>query len=461
LRFLITNLVYVLALACASPWLLWQAIRKGKYRSGGAEKLLGQVPLRSGHRPCLWIHAVSVGEVALADVIVKEISRRWPQLEVVISATSRTGYELAQARFRDRTVTYAPLDFSWAVKRALDRIRPDMLMLVELEMWPNLIWSAQQREIPVTIANGRLSAASHRGYRRLRPLVASLLRDVRLITAANRDYADRFVDLGANRQNVVAVGSIKFDGAETDRQNERTCELARIAGVGSDDIVFVAGSTQSPEEMMALATFQELAPRFPNLRLIIVPRHPERFDEVAAQLDSAGIRWQRRTRLASSPADERVLLVDTVGELSAWWGLADIAFVGGSMGSRGGQNMIEPAAYGAAVCFGPNTRNFREVTRLLKDRDAARVVGSADELTSLVRRLLEEPEMRREMGQRARSLVRENRGALTQTMELLGPVLAPLVERCQSDATIQIECSERSSWKGPHEAKTQNRHRVT
>ena len=216
-----------------------------------------------------------------------------------------------------------------------------------------------------------------------------------------------------------------LDGAQTDRNNPVTRRLARLAGISIGDIVFLAGSTQEPEEALALAAYRRLSADHPRLRLILVPRHPDRFAAVAEMLDRSEVAWQRRSRLEEdelNPAG-RVLLVDAVGELGAWWGTAHVAFVGGSMGSRGGQNMIEPAAYGAAVSFGPNTHNFREIVAEMLPRHAAVVVHDADELTSFVRRALEEPGFADRLGRQARSLVAGQLGATGRTVELIGALM--------------------------------------
>jgi 3-deoxy-D-manno-octulosonic-acid transferase len=458
LRFIFVNFAYCVALLLAAPWLIYQSLVTGKYRAGPRAKFLGFVPERTGDRPCLWVHAVSVGEVALADVLLKRLTDRWPQLQIVVSTTSKTGYELARQRFPQHLVTYAPLDFSWAIGRAFDRLRPDFLLLIELELWPNLIWTAQRRNVRTAIVNGRLSSSSYRGYQCIGSLVASVLRCFDFIAAANQEYADRFVELGASRERVITTGSIKFDGAEWRRDNARTVALRKLAGFGGDEVVLVAGSTQEPEEMMALTTFQSLCERFPKLRVLIVPRHPERFDHVARQLDEAGVEWKRRSQLDGSMGVAKVLLIDTVGELAGWWGLANIAFVGGSMGTRGGQNMIEPAAYGAAVCFGPNTSNFKEVTRLMLDRQAAQVVDSGPALTSFVEKCLVEPEWATRLGQQARTLVAENRGALDQTIELLTPALEGLLRSDNKQSTL--DASHLQHRRGPHATRPSNANRL-
>jgi len=410
------NLAYLAALIFASPLIAWSAIRHGKHREGFAAKLLGCAPRRAGNSPCVWLHAVSVGEVNLLATTIAELARVRPEWEIVVSTTTKTGYDLAKKKYADRIVFYCPLDFSWAAAEALRRVRPTLLVLAELELWPNLIAAAKGHCARVAIINGRLSDRSFRGYRRVRWLVGRLLRQIDVIAVQDDETAERFRALGANGNNVHVTGSLKFDGAQTQRNNPRTQELRRLAGIGDDDIVFLAGSTQAPEERCALDIFQRLAPTYPRLRLIIVPRHKERFDEVAELLASSGVAWQRRSSIAPAP----VILVDVIGELGAWWGAATVGFVGGSFGSRGGQNMIEPAAYGVATCFGPNTWNFRDVVARLLAVEGAVVVRDAADLEGFVRRALDEPTWAASLGERAQRLVRSQQGATERTARLLG-----------------------------------------
>ncbi len=422
------NIVYVLLLVAISPWLAFQAATKGKYRQGWSQKLWGLVPRRTGDAPCVWLHAVSVGEVNLLAPLIAEMAKRRPDWQFVISTTTQTGFDLARRKHSDRTVFFCPLDFSWAVSAAMRRVRPQLLLLAELELWPNLIGAARRHGAAVAVVNGRLSENSFRGYRRLAPFVRGVMRQLDLVLAQNETYAQRFLALGARKESVAVTGSIKFDGATPDRNNPATLRLKAAAGIAGDDIVWLAGSTQEPEEEIAVAVFRRLAERHPRLRLVLVPRHPERFAGVAKMLDQSGLPWQRRTSLAEdSPAPPRdpgktkprILLVDTVGELGAWWGAAQLAFVGGSLGNRGGQNMIEPAAYGAAVCFGPNTRNFRDVVSALLEREAAVVVADESELQAFLERCLSEPEFARGLGERARRFVAEQQGATAVTVDWL------------------------------------------
>jgi 3-deoxy-D-manno-octulosonic-acid transferase len=312
-------------------------------------------------------------------------------------------------------------------------VRPTLLSLAELELWPNFIAAAKEHGVRVAVINGRLSDRSFPRYRRIRPLIGHVLGQIDLIAAQNNETATRFLALGAPPERVHITGSLKYDGAQTDRHNPRTAALRKLAGLGDDDIIFLAGSTQEPEEQIAIEVFRKLSLNHPRLRLVLVPRHPERFDDVARLLAASGLAWQRRSQLDAASTDNSrdltgrrrrpILLVDTIGELSAWWGTATIAFVGGSFGSRGGQNMIEPAAYGAAVAFGPNTWNFRDIVASLLAADAAVVVPDAGALESFVRRCLDDAEYSTALGKRAQALVQSQLGATQRTITLITEIL--------------------------------------
>ena len=432
------NIAYILLLIAVSPVLLYRMLAHGKYRDGWGEKLLGRLPARSSDRPCIWFHAVSVGEVLQLQSVLNELEPRLPGHDFVITTTTVTGLSVAREKFAaDRYhVCYFPLDFSWAVNRALDVIQPRAIGLVELELWPNFIAAAGRRGIPLALINGRISERSFRGYRRIRLLMQWLLQRFETLAVQNETYGRRLIELGAPKDRVVVTGSIKFDGVNTNRDNPQTAELRRSFGIGPSERVFVAGSTQSPEEDLALQTWISLREEFPELRLILVPRHKERFEEVAELVKSHNLPLLRRTitqgeqgvltpwcdELHSAP----ILLLDTLGELGACWGLADVAFVGGSLTRRGGQNMIEPAAYGAAVLFGPNTWNFRDVVELLLNSGAARVVADQEELTNTVGELLRDTSTAETQGQIAQQLVVAQQGATAKTCELLVQLAGPI-----------------------------------
>lgn len=416
------DLLYCLACLVALPWVAWRRLSGGRPVAHPVRRAVGTAPTanRRSDRPRIWLHGVSVGEVHL----LHRLSTALPlhpglasgvDLDCVISSATTTGLELARSRFGQERTFPAPLDFSWAVNRSLDLVDPDLIVLGELEIWPHLLSSAASRKIPIVVANGRLSERSLRGYRRLAFVSRRAFECLTLVLARSEEDASRFRSLGARR--VEVTGSMKFDGVEGDRNSAEVKRLAAVAGFGKGP-VFVAGSTQSPEESFALESFEVAVAIDPSLRLVIVPRHVERAGEIASLLDRSGHRWQLRSRLEAEAPDPlaRILLVDTTGELSHWWGLADVAFVGGSLdGRRGGQNMLEPAAYGAAVCFGPHTRNFREETGMLVSAGAAEVVEDQRSLTAFLVRCLKDPEAARAVGDRARSLVARQRGAVSKT----------------------------------------------
>jgi 3-deoxy-D-manno-octulosonic-acid transferase len=424
------NFAYLLLILLCSPVLIFRALKSGKYRDGYDQKLMGRLPGRVGSASCFWIHAVSVGEVLVLRPIIERLRRRHPDAHLVLTCTTSTGLDLARRVFPDIVTCYAPLDFSWAVKRALKRIRPDLLILVELELWPNLIELAHAAGTRVVIINGRLSERSFRGYRRIQPLLRSTFRSLDRVLVQSPVYAQRFIALGTPEDRVISTGNVKYDGLEADRANPRTLMLRKELGLAPSDVVFVAGSTMDGEERAATAAYREAAREHRSLRLIIVPRHKERFEQVAAELANHGFELLRRSH---TPAQHRqttdrtpVILVDTLGELAAVWGLADIAFVGGSLfPGRGGQNMMEPSAYGASVLFGPHTQNFKDAVEGLQQCQGARVVATAHQLTQALIEDLDDPEAATARGERARRFVLAQQGAADRTIQELERLFTP------------------------------------
>ncbi len=476
------NLVYCGLLLLFSPVILFRAVWQGKYRQGWSEKFFGRVEVRTSTGPAIWLHAVSVGEVLVLRTILPPLREAIPNCEFWISTTTHTGHAVAIEKYPDCRVIYFPLDFTWAVRNALKRVKPSLIVLVELELWPNFIREAAAQSIPLVLINGRMSEKSYRGYRRIRWLMAGLWRGFASIAVQTDEYRRRLEQLGAPTNRLTVTGSTKYDGLKTDRRNPRTSEIRVGFGIREGETVFIAGSTQAPEESFAIETYLALRERYPALRLVLVPRHQERFEEVAALVQSRGLPLLRRSvikaasaregeapaephaslgpltpalsptaesspkansmvgereqssepRLRSDtsssasaqpelrpPAPGPILLLDTLGELGAAWGLADIAFVGGSLTPRGGQNMIEPAAYAAAVLFGPNTGNFRQVVELLLSEQSARVVHTSEELTRVVSEFLQDPLLARRFGATAQRLVLQQQGATARTVALI------------------------------------------
>ncbi|QDU80269.1 3-deoxy-D-manno-octulosonic acid transferase [Polystyrenella longa] len=436
----ICNVGYLAVLLVAAPVLIYRSITQGKYRDGWSEKLWGNVPVRDGSQPAVWFHAVSVGEVLQLQQVVKLFHEERPEHEVIVSCTTSTGRVVAEEKFPDCLVCYFPLDFTWAVRNAIKRLRPQLMVLVELELWPNFILEAERTKVPLALINGRISENSFRGYCKLRPLMQRLLTVFSTMAVQSPMYGERLKKLGGPAERIQVTGSIKFDGIQTDRKNSQTAEIREAFGIQPSAYVFIAGSTQDPEEKLALDSYRKLKPRYPELRLILVPRHKERFEEVASLVQSESFPLCRRSIVQQSGITERtstdddpVLLLDTLGELNACWGLADFAFVGGSLTNRGGQNMIEPAAYAAVVTFGPNTRNFKDVVDLILAESVAEVVEDQPKLQERLEFYLEHPDQGRALGERARELVMSQQGATRKTIDLLLELL-PLKEKGTAEA---------------------------
>lgn len=422
------NVLYGSALLLLSPWLFYRAIATRRYRRGLWAKLTGQVslPPRSPHaRHRIWFHGVSVGEIDMLRHVVDAVRARHPDWECVVSTTTETGFDVACKRFADLPVFFWPFDFSWAVRRAIRKVQPSLVVLAEGEIWPNFLSAAQRESVPVAVVNGRMSPRSQARYRWLAPLVRRVFKDIALFAVQTEEYAVGYRRLVADPADVIVTGNVKYDGVSGDRTNARTEKLARLLSVQPNDLVWIAGSTQAPEEQASLDIYRRVKPAHSRVRLFVVPRHPERFDEVARLLEQSGQSWVRRSALTAPLSDrDAVVLVDSMGELDALWGLADIAFVGGSLdGRRGGQNMLQPAAYGAAVIFGPHVWNFKDATTRLLQANGAIQVSDTAALEAAVDRLCADQPERQRLGQVARRLVREQQGATACTVELLERLL--------------------------------------
>ncbi|QDT18076.1 3-deoxy-D-manno-octulosonic acid transferase [Alienimonas californiensis] len=439
------NAAYLLTLVLATPLLAWRRLVQGKDRSGWKQKLTGRVEPRTEQGPCVWWHAVSVGEVLQLPNLIAAVRERRPDAAHVVTVSTGTGLDVARRKLPDVDVHQAPLDFSWAIDAFLARTRPSVLALVELELWPNLVRRCEAAGVPVAVVNGRLSANSFRGYRRIRPLIRGTFARLGWVGTQTEEYADRFVALGTDPARVAVTGSVKFDGLHVDPANPATQALREAFGLHPAEQVLLAGSTGDPEEAIVLDAYQQIRLTVPDCRLLIAPRHAERFDAVAALVAGRDVAVRRLSRIRSEGGGGRregktsadspisppssplpphpVLLLDTLGDLSAAWGLATVAFVGGSLNDRGGQNMLEPAAYGAAVTLGPNTRNFADVVAKLTAADAVVEVTDAESLAAAALRFLEDPAERSAIGARAQRVIRENAGATAGTADALVALL--------------------------------------
>jgi 3-deoxy-D-manno-octulosonic-acid transferase len=415
---------FLLLLVAGLPWFALRFATSRRFRRGLKQRL-GFVPVRAGTGPCVWIHGVSVGEVKAAGALARGLRERFPGYEIVFSATTQTGFELARDLYRESLLFYYPLDAFWIVSRVFRRVRPSWIVLVELEIWPNLLLRADRAGVPVMVVNGRISERSWRGYRRLRSFLPEFTR-IRHTCAQNETYRERFLDIGVPPERVSVTGNVKFDNLRTCAEATPDPELARLFGIAVGDCVFVAGSTHPGEERAALEAARRVREGGTALRLIVAPRHPQRLAEVLAELQSLGGDPVRLTELRSGvarPSPSATYVVDTIGELERVYTLAAVVFVGGSLFPKGGHNVLEPAALGKAVLFGPHTFNFDAETALLLERRAARRVQSDAELAEALGELLADREEAARMGRAAIGAIEENRGATARTIAALEPIL--------------------------------------
>lgn len=414
------------------PYWLFQMLRHGKYRGGLTERLGKVSPrLREGRlrkdparkfAGSIWIHAVSVGEVIAIGGLVEELRRRFPQHWVVISTTTGTGQALARKRFGDANVFYFPMDFAFAIRPYLTRLRPSLVVLAETEFWPNFLRLARSSGARIAVVNARISDRSWPNYRRFRWALQRMLSNIDLFLAQTGQDCDRLQSIGAAPERVRTTGNLKFDMTlpppppivETLRRS------LHQAGAGP---VLVCGSTVEDEEPLLLKAFENILVANPHAVMILAPRHPERFDAVAGLLNHMAIRWWRRSSWNSEPIAGGVLLVDTIGELASVYALADIAFVGGSLVPRGGHNILEPAQHGVAIVVGNHTENFRDIIGLFQSRDAVRIVGPA-ELPLTLMELLANDSDRAALGRRARETLQSQTGATLRTIQALEELMA-------------------------------------
>ena len=415
------------AMLLSLPYWLFQMLRHGKYHGGLTERL-GKVPPRlsevSAHKPAgtIWVHAVSVGEVLAVGGLVEEIRRRLPEQKVVVSTTTDTGQVLARKRFGEANVFYFPMDFAFAIRPYLARLRPSLIVLAETEFWPNFLRLARASGARIAVVNARISDRSWPNYRRFRWALRRMLSNVDLLLAQTEQDSERLQSIGAAPERVRVTGNLKFDMTlpAPPPVVESLRRSLHQAGAGP---VLVCGSTVDDEEPLLLKAFENILVAHPHAVMILAPRHPERFDAVASLLDQMGTRWWRRSSWDGEPLAAGVLLVDTIGELAALYALADVAFVGGSLAPRGGHNILEPAQHGVAIVVGNHTENFRDIVGLFQSRDAVRVVGPA-ELPLTLMELLANDSERSALGRRARETAQSQTGATLCTIKALEELIA-------------------------------------
>jgi len=423
---LLYNLMFPVVFICMLPKFISRMLKRGGYGQHFEQRIghFGrntQARLREHRR--IWVHAVSVGEIYVALRFIKAYRAAHPNACFALSTTTSTGHSIARKALDERDVLfYFPVDLPVIIRKVLRIVDPLRIVLVEGEFWPNLIRLADRQGIRISLINGRMSESSYRGYRKLKPLTADVLRRIDPICMQGKVDAERIIGIGAPKENVHLMGTVKFDVAERDPAGEEMArEIMVRLHVPNDAVVLLGGSTWAGEEDVLCDMYKRLRERQPNLFLVMVPRHVERADEVIAVFDRHGLSYVRRSRIDAfeqqGPPD--VLFVDSTGELRNFYSVADMIFVGKSLTQHGGQNPIEPAMYGKAVVMGPNMENFPTVMEVFRDRQAVQQVGSPDELFEALCELVESPSLRAQLGVRAARAVEENRGVIERTVELL------------------------------------------
>jgi 3-deoxy-D-manno-octulosonic-acid transferase len=427
--YLAYSLLTLVVFLVVSPYFLYQAIRYKKY-IGSLRQRLGFLPITFNidAEESIWIHAVSVGEALTARALAADLKTRYPRLRLFLSTTTIAGQQVARQNLSNvDAVFYFPFDWTFIVRRTLDLVRPRLFIMMETEIWPNLLHECRRRGIRTAMINGRISSRSYPRYRMIRPFIRRVLADVDRFCVQSEESARRLADLGADSAHVSVTGSLKFDSLElpaTTSHGRPRERVLRFFQLSTNRTVVVAGSTLRGEEAAVLHAFAPIKATMPGALAVLAPRHPERFSEVERLSRDAGFVTIRRSDLpidAEPRAD--VVVLDTIGELAQVYQLATVAFVGGSLVDHGGHNILEPAIFGKPIVFGPNMQNFKEIADAFLINDAAIQVRSERELDDALLTLATDPVRRARLGAAARALVIANRGAKTKTLEVIGELL--------------------------------------
>jgi 3-deoxy-D-manno-octulosonic-acid transferase len=429
--YLLYSLLLTVGFLVLLPWFAIDAFRTRKYITGLSQRL-GKLPkIASDNRPLIWLHCVSVGETQAARPLVRALLDRFPSYRLVISTTTVTGQKIAKEAFgRDAAaVFYFPIDWAWTVRRVMRTLQPAAVLIMETELWPHLLRECHRRAIPVGLINGRISMTSFGRYRMIRPFIGGVLAHFSVALMQSEQDAERIRDLGMPAERILMPGNLKFDSAESSIDESVMSHLRDRFGFDQAVRLIVAASTHDPEEQVVIDAFRQIKNSQPPYqpRLLIAPRHPERFSEVVSLLQASGLTWARRSAAARTEDREcEVVLLDTIGELRAIYPLADIAFVGGSIAPHGGHNVLEPATRGVCVVTGAHTHNFAAITKAMLSENAIvqlpESAGSA-ELGKTLDHLLSNDALRQNIGQRAALVCDKNRGATEQTLQTIAHLL--------------------------------------
>lgn len=429
-------------LVLVSPWLAWRAWRHDKYTHDLGERF-GRLPddINAARRPSLWIHAVSVGEVLAVRALLPGLRARYPDLSVFVSTTTRTGRDVAASSLDGvEGLIYVPLDFAFSVRRVLDRLRPRLVVIVETEIWPRLLRECRRRGVPVVLINARISDRSFPRYRAVRVLMGPVLGNVSRLCAQSDRAAERLLAMGAPPDRVTVTGSLKFDALDWALEAHGASHPVRRYFVGAERRpVLLAASTLRGEDALVLDTFAAVRAAHPEALLLLVPRHPERFDEVVSLVAGRQLTVARRTALPPDvPLAADVVVVDTMGELAALFGLATVVFVGGSLVDAGGHNVLEPALFARPILVGPSMHNFAEIASAFLAAGAMVQVEDGAGLTRAACDLFATPARREALGRAARDLIERHRGAGLRTLEEIARVLPPSGQAGEAAASGRV-----------------------
>jgi len=438
---IVIDFIYLLVALAITPWVVYRMVRYRRYLAGWSHRFGRIIRKDPALRKCIWLHAVSVGEVNAAKTIVKELENRFGNYEIIITATTDTGFARATEIFGvNHKVFYFPLDFSWIMRGVFRNIQPTLCLLMEQEIWPNFVQIAGRLHIPVVVVNGRISDKGFSRYKRIKPIAKEMFQKVSLILAQTDEYAQRFKEIGVPEKKVVVTGSLKYDTAQIADKVEGADALAADLKIKKQRL-WVAGATGNDEEQILLDVYQNLKKQdqFKNLRLVIVPRKPERFDEVAQLIKQAGfslIRYSEVKRLAAETTEkskiknrkskiDTVILGDTMGDLRKFYSLATIIFVGRSLVPMGGSDLAEAAALGKPTLFGPHAFNFKQTVDALLAGEGAVMVKDERGLFEMMQKCLTEPDFAKEIAKNGQEVIRKNQGATEKTMDQIAKFLNP------------------------------------
>jgi 3-deoxy-D-manno-octulosonic-acid transferase len=422
--FIYNTLLFIISLL-ASPFIFYAVLSEKKYRKGLSQKLglLSPDLLQklAGTRP-VWIHAVSVGEVMATIPLIQQIKKRYPSQKIVLSTVTVTGSYTASLRAREvDAVMYFPFDYPFIVRRVIRKINPKLFLTLETEIWPNILRELKRKNIPSVLISGRISNRSYHKYKWARFFFSKVLDNIDVFCMQTEVDTKRIIDIGAKEGRVITAGNLKFDQQVPILTSEEKATTYSIFNLKEGQRLFIAGSTHRGEEELVLEVFKNLKKSFNDLILMLAPRHPERFNEVAQLLDRHGMQSIKKTEIEKNKSrnNHDVILIDTIGDLSKLYSIGTIIFVGGSLVSTGGHNVLEPVSYKKAVIFGPHMENFSEMSRILRESGGGLQVHNQEEFISKARMLLEDDAIRDGLGEVAFEVIAHNQGAITNAMEVI------------------------------------------